>query len=125
MRVTKAVREYIEQQTRLKAEASVAELMKDEEELKKRIEEDINALHKELKPLVQKLVDKYPGYFEDYAYAQVHGFKAYNTPGAAKYREALTNALSKANQAALEIIVEMELGGTMEDLKKKLDALTF
>lgn len=125
MKITKAIREYIEQMTRIKAEESIAELKNKAEEKKKNIEKDIKALEKECMPLVQKLVDKYPGCFTDRARAEFVGYRDYNMPEEKAYREASQNAYVKAKQAALEIIVEMELGGTMADLKEKLDNLKF
>lgn len=125
MRVTKTIREYIETQVYAKAKESVAELKKKAEERKKNIENDIEILNKECKPLVQKLLDKYPECFSSYAKYEIIGYDPYYLPEEKAYREAYHNACNKAKLYTIEIIAEMELGGTKAELAEKINNLKF
>lgn len=123
-RVTKTTREYITQQVRMKAEESIANLKQMSDEATTNLNRDIEALKKKCEPFVQELRDKYP-WCENLARIEMYGINSWNAPEYIDYHLAYQRAMAKAEQMALELIVEMELGGTMAELKKKLANLKF
>lgn len=129
MKVTKNIREYIEKKVYEKAmnSESMLELERKANEAREQFDADMTALEEKCKPFLQQLIDKYPNctYNDERTYIAFRGVGTYTLPEIKAYRDARMEMSSKARDAAQEIIVEMELGGTKAELMEKLDALKF
>jgi len=129
MKVTKTIKEYIEKKVYEKAmnSDSMLELERKANEAQEQFDADIKAAEAKCKPFIQELADKYPSatYVESKLCVRVHGIGSYMLPENVAYREARIEMSKKAHDAAQEILVEMELGGTKAELMAKLDALKF
>ena len=125
MRVTKAIREYIEQQVSLKANQSesIVELKKKADDEEPRFKNDVEVIQNECRKKMQDIADKY-GIQNSYSrYLTVND--GYLLPGNIRYREARDELLKKKNLAITEILATMELGGTKAELMEMIDKLTF
>jgi hypothetical protein len=125
MRVTKNIREYIEEQVRIKAEQSIVELKQKADEATKNFIADRDKAEKLCEAILKKLMDKYPLDCRHQPYVSFGCCYERDLPEVKAYYEKLNKLQEKRRLATMEIIAEMELGGTKAELMAKLDALKF
>ena len=127
MKVSKTLREYIEAQVDLKAEQSEKMIA-----LKKSADDAANKLNNEIKNLEKKFSEELQNAMSKYNLRSPH--KPYVSIGYCRdgdlqevvdYYNAKRDLNEKKYAAVLNIIAEMELGGTKEELTEKLNNLTF
>lgn len=128
MRVTKTIREYIEEQVRSKAMQS-PKLVEAEQKKDKAIKdflEDKKRYEEVCQTYVDDLVKKYQinvGFMTPRACFE--GIYEHKLPESIAYHQLRSKLQEKARQTALDIIIEMELGGTKAELMDKLNTLKF
>lgn len=128
MRVSKAVKEYIEKQVNAKFPKSPAELKN--EEIDKVAVEMYNAYVEEMKKhskdVINTLVKQYNIKEDDISidenghYYRSNPFQTYNTPTHRAYVSARQKRNKMIEEKIQDIIVTLELGGTKADLEKML-----
>lgn len=128
MRVTKTIREYIEEQvyTKVKQSAKLAELEQKKDNAIKDFLEDKENSEKVCGTYLNDLIKKYqlvPHRFNPRV--EFIGIYEQNLPEVIEYSKTKREIEDKAHKAVLNIIAEMELGGTKAELMEKLDALKF
>lgn len=125
MKLSKAVKEYISEQIRVKAENSkrIEELRIKADEKSKELHEDVKLFYDEVDKMIDSFCRKY-GMNEDRV--------GYNTidcewhlPEVMAYKAAKEELKEKQRLAELNIIATMELGGNKADLMKMLEELQF
>lgn len=129
MRVTKTIREYIEEQVYNKARqsAKLVELEKKKDEAVKNFLEDKKRAEEACQTYVDQLVNRYQMDVDVRHKPCVNFLFCYDShlPEVKEYNKARSEINDKARQIALDIIVEMEMGGTKAELMDKLNALEF
>ena len=129
MRVTKTIREYIEEQVRTKAKqsAKLAELEQKKNKAIKDFNEDKKKFEAMCQTYVDQFVNRYQLNLKEFAKTGVsfYGCYEHDLPEVQEYYKVRNEILEKARQTAIDIIVEMELGGTKVELMDKLNALEF
>lgn len=129
MRVTKTIREYIEEQVYAKAKqsANLVELEQKKDKAIKDFNEDKKNTEEMLKAYVDQFITKYRLKLREFVKPCVsfHGITEHDLPEVQEYYKVRNEIYEKARQIALDIIVEMELGGTKAELMDKLNALEF
>lgn len=120
MKVSKTLREYIEGQVHMKARQSskIVELERKANEVQEKFEAERGKLEEEHIEAVKNLAQKYGIEYKRSAYS-------FNLPDVIAYRKAESELEEKERLAVLNIIAEMELGGTKAELMEKLNNLTF
>ena len=127
MRVTKAIREFIEEQVRMKAEASpnLAALKQKADEAEKKFNDEIDALTTKFNAEVLYALKKYNLNTKQNPYTHIGYAYDRDLPEVIAYHKAKDELRDKERQTVLDIIVEMELGGTKAELMEKLNNLQF
>lgn len=120
MKVSKTLREYIEGQVHMKAKQSsnIVELERKANEAKEKFNAEKAKIEDEYREAIKNLHKKYN-------FAEKHYAGDYNLPDVIAYKKAESELEEKERLAVLNIIAEMELGGTKAELMEKLDNLTF
>lgn len=127
MKISKTIREFIEEQVRIKAAQSprIAELEQVANEAKKNFKAEKDKLEKEWNKALKEMAKKYhiehcrPPYVS-FSYLYEH-----DLPEVIAYNKAKDELYEKRRLATLNIIAEMELGGTKAELMEKLSNLQF
>lgn len=124
MKLSKAVKEYISEQIRIKAENSkrIEELRIKADEARKAFNHDCDLLHKKLNKEANEIFKKYR--LNDKG-VYIGGFYDYHLPAVIAYNKACEELKKKCRMAELNIISTMELGGNKADLMKMLEELQF
>lgn len=127
MRVTKTIREFIVEQIRIKAEQSehVAELLNKAEEEKKSFHNELNRLYDDYDKSARELLNKYGIEASSYRFSTSLDHFEHSLSSVKKYKKARQEVLEDRRKAELDIIAEMELGGSKEELMRKLEELKF
>lgn len=127
MKVSKAIREYIEEQVRIKADASptIAELKAKENETTEKFIAEMEALVDEWSKVWISVLDKYNIEHRPNISVSLPYGHSCNLPEVKAYQDALRELYDKKRLAVLNIIAEMELGGTKAELMEKLNNLQF
>lgn len=125
MKLSKAVKEYISEQIRVKAENSkrIEELRIKADEAKKALEHDAKLFNKEVEKAAKEILDKH-GIKDRWRYGcDINCY--YHLPAVLEYERAKEELEEKRRIAELNIIATMELGGNKADLMKMLEELQF
>lgn len=122
MKVTRTIREFIENQIRSKAEESLAELKKRADEATEEYYRDASDVDKQCCELVNALYKKYN---ITNCVAGRNCAAAYNLPEVKEYEKARSNAYNKISRIVTEIAATMELGGTKAELLEMINNVTF
>ena len=134
MKMTKAIREFIEEQVteRAKNDAKLIELCEAADVARKRWDDVLKEVKKEFNAKLAELGEAYGLVYQTYSgevvHPQIYSFqyvesrylpevKAYD-----EYRALLNN---KRDRAIKDIIVSMELGGTKAELMEMIETLKF
>ena len=129
MRVTKTIREYIEKQVYDKVynSESLLKLKQEKEKAVNDFLEDKKRFEEACMSYLNDFIAKYQLSIPARCKPNVHfaGIYEHDLPEYKAYHDAEREAHKKAEQAILDIIVEMEMGGTKAELMEKLDALKF
>ena len=129
MRVTKTIREYIEDQVYNKAMQSekLVELKTKMDKAIKDFNEDKKKAVEVCQVYVDQLINRYQLNVRSTYKPCVSFSFCYDNylPEVCEYNKARQELEEKARRITRDIIVEMELGGTKADLTAKLDALKF
>lgn len=127
MKVTKAMREFIEDSIYTKAKQSqrMAELKRKADETEESFIKDVERLENECQVFVKELVDKYKLETKPTPKAHFSCCHVFNLPDVIAYRKAQEELNKQVRKTILDIIVSMELGGTKAELMAKLDAIQF
>ena len=120
MKISKTIREYIEEQVRIKAEQStrLVELEQRANEVRKNFSAEREKIEKEYRKAIEELAKKYNISEKRSAYEGC-------LPEVIEYNKVRDELYAKRRLAVLNIIAEMELGGTKTELMEKLNNLTF
>ena len=134
MKMTKAIREFIEEQVteRAKSDAKLNELREAADAARKRwddvlkdMKEEFNAKLAELGKAHGLVCQTYSG---NVVYPQIYSFQYVDgryLPEVKAYDEYRAQLNSKRDRAIKDIIVSMELGGTKKELMEMIAALEF
>ena len=134
MKMTKAIREFIEEQVteRAESDAKLIELREAADAARKRwnnvlkdAKEEFNAKLAELGKAHGLVCQTYSG---NVVYPQITGFQYVDCrylPEVKAYNEYKAQLDSKCDRAIKDIIVSMELGGTKAELMEMIEALKF
>ena len=120
MKVSKTLREYIEGQVRMKAEQNtqIVELERRANKTKENFFSEREKIENEYRKAIEELAKKYNIADNRCAFE-------FNLPEVIEFRKAKSELEEKERLAVLNIIAEMELGGTKAELMEKLNNLTF
>ena len=120
MKVSKTLREYIESQVHMKAEqnSQIVELERRANETRESFLSEREKIENEHRKAIEELAKKYN-------IAEHRSAFEFNLPEVIAYRNAKSELEDKERLAVLNIIAEMELGGTKAELMEKLNNLTF
>lgn len=122
MKVTKAIREFIEQQVEIKANQALEPFVKKRDEAIQGATEDIEKLQKEVDSMFQIVINKYN--IENKPYMRLPNLESY-LPEVKEYNKKRTEFYNKGYDIVIEIIAEMELGGTKAELIEKINNISF
>lgn len=127
MKVTKSIREFIEEQVRIKAEqsTSILELERKADEASKKFEDEMKTLKDKMETEFRNVLKKYNHKYADGMHLGSHMCSSRDLPEVIAYHKAIEELREKMRRATLDIIVEMEMGGTKAELMDKLDKLKF
>ena len=128
MKLSKAVKEYITEQIRVKAKASkrIEELRCKQDEAIKKFKSDIESFENELSNEARELLRKHGVEVDsDYCVYTRLDYREFHLPAVKAYKAAKEELEEKRRVAELNIIATMELGGNKEDLMKMLEELQF
>ena len=124
MRVSKAVREYIEKQVASKFPKTEIELYQEQQEqvASKMNQEYQDRVEKAKAEIVASIAKEYEINESDIAIRHNYGnvFSTFNTPTAMKANTAKSERQTAIRSKIEDIIVTLELGGTKADLEKML-----
>ena len=124
MRVSKAVREYIEKQVASKFPKTEIELYQEQQEqvASKMNQEYQDRVEKAKAEIVASIAKEYEINESDIAIRHNYGnvFSTFNTPKAMKANTAKSERQTAIRSKIEDIIVTLELGGTKADLEKML-----
>ena len=124
MRVSKTVREYIEKQVASKFPKTDIELFQEQQEqiASKMNQEYYDRVEKAKAEIIANLAKEYEIHEEEIAIRNNYGnvFSTFNTPTAMKANTAKSERQSAIREKIDGIIVNLELGGTKEDLERLL-----
>ena len=124
MRVSKTVREYIEKQVASKFPKTEIELYQEQQEqlASKMNQEYYDRVEKAKAEIITSLAQEYEIHEEEIAIRSNYGnvFSTFNTPTAMKANTARNERQQAIKEKIYEIIVNLELGGTKEDLERLL-----
>ena len=122
MKVTKAIREFIEQQVEIKANQALEPFAKKREAAIQGATEDIEKLQKEVDSMFQIIINKYN--IERKPYMRLPNLESY-LPEVKEYNEKICEFYNKRRSIVIEIIAEMELGATKAELIEKINNISF
>lgn len=127
MKVSKTLREYIEEQVAIKANESktLADLKAKADEATAKFLAEHDALQDEWSKAWMKVLDKYNIEHNKNIYVSLPCAYHYHLPEVCAYQDAVRELANKKRLAVLNIIAEMELGCTKAELMEKLNNLTF
>ena len=127
MKVSKTLREYIEEQVNTKANQSesILVLKKSADDATKRFKDEVDNLEKKFSEELQKAMSKYNLNNSRNPYVSIGYCYDRDLPEVIAYLNATRDLAEKKRLAVLNIIAEMELGGTKAELAEKLKNLTF
>lgn len=124
MRVSKAVRDYIEKQVASKFPKTEIELYQEQQEqiANKMNQEYQDRVEKAKAEIITSLAQEYKIHEEEIAIRNNYGnvFSTFNTPAAMKANTAKCERQKTIRSKIEDIIVTLELGGTKTDLEKML-----
>ena len=124
MRVSKAVRDYIEKQVASKFPKAEIELYQEQQEqvASKMNQEYQDRVEKAKAEIVASIAKEYEINENDIAIRHNYGnvFSTFNTPTAMKANTAKSERQKAINEQIYNIIVTLELGGTKADLERLL-----
>jgi hypothetical protein len=123
MRVTKAIREFIEQQVEIKAKQALVPLEKKCDEAVANAEADIVKAEAEMNAMFKTILDKY-GVKKEHLCVRCPDLKYY-LPEVDELQEQRHRIWDKKKSITTEIIAEMELGGTKAELMEKIANIKF
>lgn len=134
MKMTKAIREFIEEQVteRAKNDAKLNELREAADTARKRWDDVLKEAKKEFNAKLAELGEAYGLVYQTYSgevvHPQIYSFQYVESrylPEVKAYDEYKAQLDSKRNRAIKDIIVSMELGGTKKELMEMIAALEF
>ena len=124
MRVSKTVREYIEEQVASKFPKTEIELYQEQQEqIASRMNEEYqDRIEKAKADIIASMAKEYEIHEEEIAIRKNYGnvFSTFNTPTAMKANTAKSERQKTINEKVNDIIVTLELGGTKADLERLL-----
>ena len=122
MKVTKAIREFIEQQVKIKEKQALEPFMKKKEDAIQRANEAFEKLEKEMNSMLQPVLNK--NNIEDKLRVRLPNSEYY-LPEVKEYNAKREEFYNKRHLIIVEIIAEMELGGTKAELMDKINNISF
>ena len=122
MKVTKAIREFIEQQVKIKEKQALEPFMKKKEDAIQRANEAFEKLEKEMNSMLQPVLNKHN--IEDKLRVRLPNSEYY-LPEVKEYNAKREEFYNKRHLIIVEIIAEMELGGTKAELMDKINNISF
>ena len=129
MKITKEIRQYIEDKVYEKMEQNpeLIELKKQADAECEAWETCVAAIEAEASSKLQNLLARmnYQGNRFDSPAVRVQGVSVVRLPAYEKYRQEQDKLKLKARSVARDIAVELSIGGSAEELRSRLDALTF
>ena len=134
MKMTKAIREFIEEQVTERAEndAKLNELREVADAARKRWDDVLKEAKEEFNTKLAELGKAYGLVYQTYSgevvYPQIYDFQYVRSrylPEVKAYDEYRAQLNSKRDRAIKDIIVSMELGGTKKELMEMIAALEF
>ena len=122
MKVTRTIREFIEQQVEIKEKQALEPFMKKKEDAIQRAKKDFEKLEKEMNSMLKPILDKY-NIKESLC---VHCPRPeYYLPEIDEYNEERRKIYDKKRSMIVELIAEMELGGTKAELMERINSIQF
>lgn len=127
MKVTKAIREFIIEQIRIKADQNthLEELRRKAEENKEEFRVALERLDDEYDKTAKAILNKYGVDTTNRKYGGSLSHYEHGISAVCEYNKARQEILEKRRAAELSIIAEMELGGSKAELMEKLNSLQF
>ena len=134
MKMTKAIREFIEEQVteRAKNDAKLNELREAADTARKRWDDVLKEAKKEFNAKLAELGEAYGLVYQTYSgevvHPQIYSFQYIESrylPEVKAYDEYRAQLNNKRDRAIKDIIVSMELGGTKKELMEMIEALKF
>ena len=134
MKMTKAIREFIEEQVteRAKNDAKLIELREAADAARKRWDDVLKEAKKEFNAKLAELGETYGLVYQTYSgevvHPQIYSFQYVDSrylPEVKAYDEYRARLNNKRDRAIKDIIVSMELGGTKAELMEMIEALKF
>lgn len=134
MKMTKAIREFIEEQVTERAEndAKLAELREAADTARKRWDDVLKETKKEFNTKLAELGEAYGLVYQTYSgevvHPQIYSFQYIESrylPEVKAYDEYRAQLNNKRDRAIKDIIVSMELGGTKKELMEMIETLKF
>ena len=127
MKISKTLREYIEEQVNIKANESktIAELKAKADEATAKLDAERKELQDEWNKIWKSVTEKYGVNLRYPASVSLNGAHSMDLPEVIAYNKAEIELCEKKRLAVLNIIAEMELGGTKAELMEKLSNLQF
>ena len=134
MKMTKAIREFIEEQVteRAKNDAKLNELREAADVARKRWDDVLKEAKKEFNAKLAELGEAYGLVYQTYSgevvHPQIYSFQYVESrylPEVKAYDEYRAQLNNKRDRAIKDIIVSMELGGTKKELMEMIETLKF
>ena len=134
MKMTKAIREFIEEQVteRAKNDAKLNELREAADAARKRWDDVLKEAKKEFNTKLAELGEVYGLVYQTYSgevvHPQIYSFQYVESrylPEVKAYNEYKAQLNNKRDRAIKDIIVSMELGGTKKELMEMIETLKF
>ena len=134
MKMTKAIREFIEEQVaeRAKNDAKLNELREAADAARKRWDDVLKEVKKEFNAKLAELGEVYGLVYQTYSgevvHPQIYSFQYVESrylPEVKAYDEYRAQLNNKRDRAIKDIIVSMELGGTKKELMEMIETLKF
>ena len=127
MKISKTLREYIEEQVNIKANESktIAELKAKADEAAAKLNAERKVLQDEWNKTWKSVAEKYGVSWRYAPSVSLNGAHPNDLPEVIAYENAKNDLREKKRLAVLNIIAEMELGGTKAELMEKLSNLQF
>ena len=134
MKMTKAIREFIEEQVteRAKNDAKLNELREAADTARKRWDDVLKEAKKEFNAKLAELGEVYGLVYQTYSgevvHPQIYSFQYVESrylPEVKAYDEYRAQLNNKRDRAIKDIIVSMELGGTKKELMEMIETLKF
>lgn len=122
MKVTRAIREFIEQQIEMKEKQALEPFLKKKEDALKRVNEESENLKAEMNSMLQPVLDKYN--IKKKLNVSIPNLEYY-LPEVNKYNEKRDEFYNKRKSFVVDIIAEMELGGTKAELMELINSIQF